>query len=56
MKRRQVLKDLLAAGAASGALTTLGAKSAFAGSGPAGSPDAAVEKVKMAMLSMQRHA
>jgi unsaturated rhamnogalacturonyl hydrolase len=54
MNRRQVLKDLLAAGAASGALATLGQRPAVAGV-QAGS-GSVVEKVKMAMLSMQRHA
>jgi rhamnogalacturonyl hydrolase YesR len=54
MNRRQVLKDLLAAGAASGALATLGQSPAVAGVQAGGGP--VVEKVKMAMLSMQRHA
>jgi unsaturated rhamnogalacturonyl hydrolase len=54
MNRRQVLKDLLAAGAASGALATLGQGPAVAGVRAGGG--SVVEKVKMAMLSMQRHA
>jgi unsaturated rhamnogalacturonyl hydrolase len=56
MKRRQALKDLLAAGAASGALATLGHTPAAAGAQAAGGSGPIVEKVKMAMLSMQRHA
>jgi rhamnogalacturonyl hydrolase YesR len=54
MKRRQALKNLLTAGAASGALVTLRQKTAIAGVQAGGGP--VVEKVKMAMLSMQRHA
>jgi unsaturated rhamnogalacturonyl hydrolase len=54
MKRRRMLKDLAAAGAATGALAALGQNAAFAGVQVGGRP--VVEKVKMAMLSMQRHA
>ena len=54
MRRRRVLKDLLAAGAASGTLATLGQRPTVAGIQAGGVP--VVEKVKMAMLSMQRHA
>ncbi len=56
MNRRRVLKDLLAAGAASGALATLGQSPAIAGVQAGSATAAAVDKVKMAMLSMQRHA
>jgi len=54
MKRRQALKNLLTAGAASGALVTLRQKTAIAGVQAGAGP--IVEKVRMAMLSMQRHA
>ena len=54
MKRRQALKNLLTAGVASGALATLGHKTAVAGVQAGAGP--VVEKVRMAMLSMQRHA
>jgi len=55
MKRRQALKDIVAGGAASGALAALGAKPAAA-SGSGRGAEALVEKVKMAMLAMQREA
>jgi len=54
MNRRRMLKDLAAAGAATGALAALGQNAVFAGVQAEGGP--VVEKVKMAMLSMQRHA
>lgn len=55
MKRRQALKEIVAAGAASGALAAFGAKpAAAAGSGP--DAGTLVEKVKMSMLAMQREA
>jgi len=54
MKRRQALKNLLTAGVTSGALATLGQKTAVAGVQAGAGP--VVEKVRMAMLSMQRHA
>jgi unsaturated rhamnogalacturonyl hydrolase len=58
MKRRQALKELVAAGTASGALAALG------GSRPAGAAqaqpqpaaDALVDRVKLSMLAMQREA
>ncbi len=62
MRRRQALKDLLAGGAASGALAALGAKAAGAGRPGAGKSQAAagrdglVEKVELSMLAMQREA
>ena len=62
MRRRQALKDLLAGGAASGALAALGAKAAGAGRPGAGTSQAAagrdglVEKVELSMLAMQREA
>ncbi|MGZ5496455.1 MAG: glycoside hydrolase family 88 protein [Candidatus Aminicenantales bacterium] len=62
MRRRQALRDLLAAGAATGALAALGAKAAGAGQPVAGTSQAAagrdglVEKVKWSMLAMQREA
>jgi len=55
MKRRQALKDLVAAGAASGALAALGARPAAAAEPRVGA-EALVEKVKMAMVAMQREA
>jgi unsaturated rhamnogalacturonyl hydrolase len=57
MRRRQALKDILAGGAASGALAAIGAKPA-AGSGqqPATAREGLVEKVKSSMLAMQREA
>ncbi len=62
MRRRQALRDLLAGGAATGALAALGAKAAGAGQPVAGTSQAAagrdglVEKVKWSMLAMQREA
>lgn len=56
MKRRQALKDLLAAGTASAALATLGGRPAAAGIQPGGLSGPIVEKVKLAMLAMQREA
>jgi unsaturated rhamnogalacturonyl hydrolase len=57
MNRRQALKDLVAAGAASGALAALGAKPAAAAAEEPRPVEAAlVEKVKMSMLAMQREA
>jgi len=56
MKRRQALRDLLAAGAASGALAALGAKPAAAAGQPLSGRERFVEKVKLSMLAMQREA
>ena len=57
MRRRQALKDLLAGGAASGALAAWGAKPAAAsGQQPATGREGLVEKVKLSMLAMQREA
>ncbi|MGZ5469488.1 MAG: glycoside hydrolase family 88 protein [Candidatus Aminicenantales bacterium] len=62
MRRRQALRDLLAGGAATGALAALGARAAGAGQPVAGTSQAAagrdglVEKVKWSMLAMQREA
>jgi rhamnogalacturonyl hydrolase YesR len=57
MRRRQALKDLLAGGAASGAIAAFGVKPAD-GSGrqPAAGREGVVEKVKLSMLTMQREA
>ncbi len=55
MRRRQALKDLLAAGTASGALAALGTNAAGSTREEAGR-EALVEKAKMAMLAMQREA
>jgi unsaturated rhamnogalacturonyl hydrolase len=57
MRRRQALRDLMAAGAASGALAAFGAEP-LAGGGRAALPgaEALVEKVKLSMLAMQREA
>jgi len=57
MRRRQALRDLLAGGAASGALAAFGAKPiAVSGQQPATGREALIEKVKMSMLAMQREA
>ena len=62
MNRRQALKGLLAAGTASAGLALIGPTAASAeGKSPSGGlsqagPDGIVEKVRTAMLSMQRHA
>lgn len=59
MRRRQVLKHLATAGAASGALAAMGADVLNAPAGPAepgAGPAALVEKVKGSMLAMQREA
>lgn len=59
MRRRQVLKHFVAAGTASGALAALGPDVLTASAEPVGSgpvPAPSVEKVKMAMLAMQREA
>jgi unsaturated rhamnogalacturonyl hydrolase len=56
MKRRQALKGLLVAGAASGTVMEIGQRPAAAGTRSGGAAGPVVEKVKMAMLSMQRHA
>ena len=55
MKRRQALKEIVAAGAASGALAALGRQPAAA-AGPGPDAGALVEKVKLSMLAMQREA
>ncbi len=55
MRRRQALKDLAAAGAASGALAALGGTSAV-GAEQASAGQGLVEKVMMSMLAMQREA
>lgn len=55
MRRRQALQDLLAAGAASGALAALGTSAAGSARAQAG-PEGLVEKVRQAMLAMQREA
>lgn len=54
MQRRQVLRDLMTAGAASGALAALGAKPATAQAQPG--VEVLVGKVQLAMLAMQREA
>jgi hypothetical protein len=54
MKRRQALKDLLAGGAASGALASIGRSSAVGSVQTEAEP--LVEKVKLSMLAMQREA
>ncbi len=59
MRRRQVLKQFMAAGTASGALAAWGAdvlNTAAKPGGPGPGPAALVDKVKMAMLAMQREA
>jgi len=57
MKRRQVLRDLMTAGAASGAFAAFGAKPATAAGQPlADEQGGVVEKVKLSMLAMQREA
>jgi rhamnogalacturonyl hydrolase YesR len=57
MRRRDVLKDLLAGSAAGGTMAALGSKVAAAGpERAAGSSGDLVEKVKTAMLAMQREA
>jgi unsaturated rhamnogalacturonyl hydrolase len=56
MKRRKALRDLVAMGAASGALAALGAKHAAAAAEPPGGRESLVEKVKMSMLAMHREA
>ena len=56
MNRRQALKDLLAGGAASGALAALGARPAAGAGQPLAGREGLVEKVKMSMLAMQREA
>jgi unsaturated rhamnogalacturonyl hydrolase len=56
MKRRQVLKDIIVAGAASGALTAIGRPEAGLTAGTDGDAAPLVEKVKWAMLAMQREA
>lgn len=57
MKRRNVLRELLAGSAAAGAMAALGPKSAVAGPyQAAGGPAGLVEKVQMSMLAMQREA
>jgi unsaturated rhamnogalacturonyl hydrolase len=48
------MKDMLAAGAASGALATLGERPAIAGIQAGSASEPLVEKVRMAMLSTQR--
>jgi unsaturated rhamnogalacturonyl hydrolase len=55
MRRRQALKDLLAAGAASGTLAAIGTNAAGAAQAPPRHGEL-VEKVKMSMLAMQREA
>jgi unsaturated rhamnogalacturonyl hydrolase len=55
MRRRQALKDLLAAGAATGALAALGTNAAGSTREEAG-PEGLVEKARQAMLAMQREA
>ncbi len=55
MNRRQAMRDIVGAGAASGALASIGTKPAAASAGrPAADP--LIEKAKMAMLAMQREA
>jgi unsaturated rhamnogalacturonyl hydrolase len=56
MRRRQALKDLMAGGAASGALAALGAKPAAGANQTSTDRAGLVEKVKMSMLAMQREA
>ena len=56
MRRRQALRDLLAGGAASGALAALGAKPAAGAAQPLAGREGLVEKVKMSMMAMQREA
>jgi rhamnogalacturonyl hydrolase YesR len=56
MNRRQALKGILAAGTASAGLALTGPKATSSQTPSPAGPDGIVEKVKMAMLSMQRHA
>jgi unsaturated rhamnogalacturonyl hydrolase len=57
MKRRDALKDLVAGGAWTGALGTLGPKAGATGSGQAAAGSSGlIEKVKASMLAMQREA
>jgi rhamnogalacturonyl hydrolase YesR len=55
MRRRQALKDLATAGAASGAFAALGGTSAV-GAEQTSAGQGLIEKVKMSMLAMQREA
>ena len=56
MKRRHALQELLAAGAASGALAALGGKPAAAEARPPAGHEALVDNVRISMLAMQREA
>ena len=56
MKRRQILRDLLAAGAATGTLAGLGGKTAAAQARAGDGAGPIVEKVKLSMLAMEREA
>jgi len=58
MKRRQALRDLVAAGTASGALAALGGRlpAGAAQARPQPAADAPVDRVKLSMLAMQREA
>jgi unsaturated rhamnogalacturonyl hydrolase len=56
MKRRQALKELVAAGTASGALAALSAKTPARAAEPPSGAEAVVDKVRTSMLAMQREA